>query len=436
MARPHTAPSRASDYGLVSDELLPSVPVLLGPDGAKVLDSALTQVGATVESARPRFVLYRPGERITVRYWGRVRWANGKASNTTLVATERRAGPPDGTTHVETAGTTVGVWQWPYDPWLPGLRAATDPKYVRQLLDAYGAPPGRLYLRTMSYWPGRRAVTQVTIPSRKLRLDAERGRLGRAPDVQLMFVKTVRPGEAQPLYELHSRLRAAAPVALCPGGSDEHGLLVLQALPGATLGQWIERNADEAPAGERIVELMRRIGPYELRREPRSTTRQRIESHVRLLKAVVPDQAEALDGLVEAYGNERPEPMTTVHGDFHESQLLVGAGGDITGLLDVDDAGPGQLVDDLAQLAGRVWALSYFGNGDRAATRRYAERLVEAFGAAVDGRELRRRMTGSLLGRATVPFRAQDRGWPAETRRRIGVAEEWLEQCRRDGVLD
>jgi hypothetical protein len=244
----------------------------------------------------------------------------------------------------------------------------------------------------------------------------------------------VRPGQAEPLYGLHTKLAAAVPVAQSPGGSDEHGLLVLQALPGATLGETIARDPRRAPDGHAIVELVRRFGPVDVGGEPRYTTRQRIGNHVELLKAVVPDQAELLDRVLDVYGDERPQPTTTVHGDFHESQLLV-QDGRITGLLDVDDAGPGQLVDDLAQLAGRVWALSHYGTGDRGAIRGYGERLVEAFGTAVDERELRRRMTGSLVGRATVPFRAQERGWPAETRRRLGVAEGWLERCERDGVL-
>ncbi|MEA2396757.1 MAG: hypothetical protein QOK25_313, partial [Thermoleophilaceae bacterium] len=295
--------------------------------------------------------------------------------------------------------------------------------------------PGRIHLATKSYWPGRRAVMEATIPSRGLRFDRERGRLGKAPTTLLLFIKVLRPGQAQPLYELHAKLGPGLPIADCPGGSDEHGLLVLQALPGTTLGQLLPRRASYAPEGAQLVDLLQRLGSVELDGEPRVTTGHKLHNHVRFLKAALPEESDALDRFEETYGQERPQPLTTVHGDFHESQVLVERDGRISGLLDVDDAGPGQLVDDLALMLGRVWALAYFANGDRAAIRRYAEKLQDAFGQAVDEAELRRRVSGALLGRATMPFRAQDASWPEETRARLRLAEDWLARCERDGVL-
>jgi hypothetical protein len=382
---------------------------------------------------RPRFVLYRPGRRIAVRYRARLAWPDGRSRDVTLGATERRSGPPAGSTVVERDGATVAVWRWPDDPQLPGLRAAASPGYVRALLDEYGAPPGPIYLSTKSYWPGRRAVIQATLPSPKLRFDAARARLGQAPAKQLIYIKVVRPGEAQPLYELHAKLGAVLPVARCPGGSDELGILVLEALSGSTLGDWLSHGASALPAGTSLLDLLRRLEPFDLGDVPRTTTGQKVENHVRLLRKVLPDQSDLLDRFVADYGEERPQPLTTVHGDFHEAQVLV-QGGQVSGLLDVDDVGPGQLVDDLALMIGRVWALAYFGKGDRESIRRYAEHLLEVFGAAVDADELRRRVAGALLGRATGPFRAQERGWPAETRARLRLAENWLSRCERDGV--
>jgi hypothetical protein len=417
------------------DDRLPAIPVLLGPDAPDVLKAAVAEGGGTVQSARPRFVMYRPGERITVRYWASVVWPDGRSKDTTMVATERTTGPPSGSIAVQCRDTTVGVWQWPNDPRLPGLGPAANPAYVRKLLDAYGAPPGRIHLATKSYWPGRRAVMEATIPSRGLRFDRERGRLGKAPTTLLLFIKVLRPGQAQSLYELHAKLGPGLPIADCPGGSDEHGLLVLQALPGTTLGQLLPRRASYAPEGAQLVDLLQRLGSVRLGGEPRVTTGHKVGNHVRLLKAVLPEESDALDRFEETYGEERPQPLTTVHGDFHESQVLVERDGRISGLLDVDDAGPGQLVDDLALMLGRVWALAYFANGDRAAIRRYAEKLQDAFGQAVDEAELRRRVSGALLGRATMPFRAQDPSWPEETRARLRLAEDWLARCERDGVL-
>ena len=418
------------------DERLPSVPVLLGPEAPSVLGAAVAEGGGTVETASPRFVMYRPGERITVRYWASVTWPDGRSKDMTMVATERTTGAPSGSIAVQCRDTTVGVWPWPDDPRLPGLRPASNPTYVRKLLDAYGAPPGRIHLTTRSYWPARRAVIEATIPSRGLRFDRERGRLGKAPTTLLLFIKVLRPGQAQPLYELHAKLGPGLPIADCPGGSDEHGLLVLQALPGTTLGQMLPRRASTAPDGARLVELLGKLGTYDLGGETRVTTGHKVRNHIRLLKAVLPGESDALDRFQDTYGEERPQPLTTVHGDFHESQVLVERDGRISGLLDVDDAGPGHLVDDLALMLGRVWALAHFAGGDRAAIRRYAERLQSAFAQAVDEAELRRRVSGALLGRATMPFRGQEPSWPEETRARLRLAEDWLARCERDGVLN
>jgi Ser/Thr protein kinase RdoA (MazF antagonist) len=247
----------------------------------------------------------------------------------------------------------------------------------------------------------------------------------KAPTQLVLFIKVVRPGEVQALYDLHVALGGAVPVAASPGGSDEYGLLVLQALPGETLGERLARDPSAAPPGQALLQLYRQLAPVHLGGEPRYGMAHKVANHAHLLGAVVPDEAEALDRFVEDYGEDRAQPLTTVHGDFHESQLLIDRNL-ITGLLDVDDAGPGQLVDDLALLTGRVWALAHFGKGNRPAIKAYAEHLLEAFGSEVDEPELRRRVAGALLGRATVPFRGQDPGWPSETSRRLRLAEDWL----------
>ncbi|MBV9213644.1 MAG: phosphotransferase [Actinobacteria bacterium] len=409
------------------DQELRSLELLLGGGAQEVLTRAVAEEGGVVQEARPRFVAYRPGRRIVVRYWADVRWRDGSSSQTTIVATERRSGPPPGALEVEAAGTTLGVWRWPGDPQLPGLKAAANADYVRALLDAYGAPPGRIFLRTMSYWPGRRAVIEVTIPPRGLKFDPARGRVEKKPGTLLMFIKVVRQGRAQPLYELHRTLGGALPIASCPGGSDEHGLLVLEALAGHTLGQTLTRAPAYAPAPGEVLQLVHRLGRFQLALDPRNTTDEKVAGHLELLRAVLPGEAATLDRLAEAYGEGAPQPLTTVHGDFHESQILIDRGA-ISGLLDVDDAGPGQLVDDLALLVGRVWALGHFAQGNRAAIRRYAERLLDAFSEEVDEAELRRRIAGALIGRATMPFRGQDPGWATEASLRLRLAEEWLAQ--------
>ena len=120
---------------------------------------------------------YRPGRRIAVRYAARVTWPDRSVTEETLVATASRGGEAPTGIPVDLAGGTIGVWRWPDDPSLPGLRRATDASYVRGLLDEIGGPPGQLALSTRSYWPGRRAVIEAAIPSQKLSFDPTSGRL-------------------------------------------------------------------------------------------------------------------------------------------------------------------------------------------------------------------------------------------------------------------
>jgi aminoglycoside phosphotransferase len=432
MADPDTIPMPEPAAGIVPrDDALPAVTALLAPGAGELLAPAVAERGGRIEATRARFVNYTPGRRIAVRYSARVAWPNGRVRDETLVAMSRSGGPPSGSIPVEVAGTTVGVWRYPDDPRLPGIRAAIDPKYVRGLLDGLGAAPGELRLSYRAYWPTRRAVVQATIPSRKLSFDPAAGKLSRAASEKLLFLKIVRPGEVEALYRLHERLRDGLPTPRCLGWDEELGILVLEALPGQTISGCLSGDGGPPPSPDELLALLGRLGKYEVDGEPRRTTGQKIENHVRLLSAILPDQAETLAKFRELYGEQREQPLTTVHGDFHEEQVLV-QGGRVSGLLDIDDTGPGQLVDDLGLMVGRVRARAQFAKRGREAAQAYEQRLLEAFDTAVDPDELRHRAAGALLGRATSPFRSQMKGWPRESRERIRMAETWLQRWARD----
>jgi Ser/Thr protein kinase RdoA (MazF antagonist) len=131
--------------------------------------------------------------------------------------------------------------------------------------------------------------------------------------------------------------------------------------------------------------------------------------------------------VVEALGEDPEEPLITIHGDFHEVQVLVDPGG-VCGLLDLDDVGPGQRLDDLAMMVGRFWSFAPFERRGQERIAQYALDLLETFGRFADPDELHVRVACILLARATSPFRSQSPRWRRDSLRAIELAERWLDR--------
>jgi hypothetical protein len=118
-----------------------------------------------------------------------------------------------------------------------------------------------------------------------------------------------------------------------------------------------------------------------------------------------------------------------VHGDFYDNQLQVAAGR-ITGLLDIDTAGPGDRLDDLACLLGHLSVLGHIYPGRAAAINRLGGRYLAAFESTVDQADLRHRIAAVVLSLASGPHRVQQPGWPAATRRRLVLAQRWVDSAQ------
>ena len=89
-------------------------------------------------------------------------------------------------------GSTVArIWKHPLDPRLPALRTALDPDRLRRIAEYGGSTTGPIEARVLSYRPGRRAVVRMTQHGRH------------------MFVKVVRPAEAEELAHIHQACRDA-----------------------------------------------------------------------------------------------------------------------------------------------------------------------------------------------------------------------------------
>ena len=399
------------------DGMLPALTLLLGPGARSIVGAGVRAAGGELGALRRREVLYRPGRRAVVRYAATVRWAGAPAAAETLVAIVDVDGPVPGTLVVSAGDLAVGLLRYPEDPALPGLRSAVSAAAVAARL---GVPAEDLRLDVRTYRPGRRAVVRARIDGR-----------GPAAVGFDRYLKVVPPGELRALVDRMAALGGHVPVPEVVATWPEAGTVVLTAIAGRTIRDVLltgDRAAiDALPDGGVILDLLDRLPPPMIG-ETGTASRgplARTAGHSGLLAAVMPDEGDRLEALIGRIG--RPSatgPVVTTHGDLHEAQLLV-EGNRVVGLLDVDGAGPGRRVHDLATMLGHLVALGDAVPRRRPAIDRWRGRLEPAFERAVDPVELRRTTAAALVGLATGPFRVQAPAWRRQVRRRIASAETW-----------
>jgi hypothetical protein len=384
--------------------------LLTGSQAGDVLRAALAAVGGRVLSWHAEQVDYQPGRGLTAGYRVRVRWDGGRRSDERFGA--YTGPPPAGALVVGDGARQVAVWRFPHDPYLPALATAYDPAAVAALLRSYGMGGGPVRLALRAYRPRRRAVVEAAGPA---------GRL---------FLKVVRPRRVQALHRRH-RLCTAAGVPVPPSlGYTGDGLLVLQALPGQPLRQALRGRGTPLPSPAAVLALLDRL-PAGLTEAPRRRSwAQRADHYGAVAAGVLPaeaDLAHQLGATIAAHAGSGP--TVPVHGDLYDNQLQV-AGGRITGLLDIDTAGPGDRIDDLACLLGHLSVLGHVYPGRAAAANRLGARYLAAFESAVDPAELRYRVAAVVLSLASGPHRVQEPGWAAATRRRLALAEQWVDSAQ------
>jgi hypothetical protein len=399
---------------------------LLSDKAIRIVAPAAT-AGSAIRSLTARQVLYRPGSRVTVTYRATLEWSDGRQVDELIVAAADRDGLPRGAETSSAGQEPVAVWRAPRDPLLPGMERALDPGFAMRLLTDAGvrARSARLMLR--AYRPGRRAVVEVSPvqpEQRKLVFTRAAGTLRAASSQEepALYLKVLPPDRAPEVAAVHQRLLPHVPAPPCEI-ADASGILRLGLLRGASLGRCLRRGIPRAPDPGELIELLERLDRAGLQGAPEAGSDASLRRYTRLLRALVPEEAERLERLRAALRGAQTQPTVTIHGDFHEGNILVGDNG-VSGLLDVDDAGPGERVEDLGLLIGRIWSLAHGRAGEPAL--RYADALLRRSDAQVDPGELRRRVGVALIGRATAPFRNQLQNWRPETRSRLALAERWV----------
>lgn len=397
----------------VDDPLLPAAIHLSGPFAGDVVAAAVERAGGTLLHHRRTQMHYRPGHDLVARFDAEVEWADGRRRREQISAATTTSGPPAGSLVVVADAAdgelAVGVWRWPFDPALPALEGVVGS--TATTLEGVGVVlgPGRPVVDVVAYRPMERAVVRV--------------RSG----ATTWYAKVVPPAGASDIVERHRTMRERElPVPDVIAAVPDRGWLLLTELAGPTLRELIKSDRDTWIEPSTLAGLVRRIASVG-DDHPRSFRSRLADAphHAALLAAVLPDGpgrlARLQDHLAEHAARAQQRPSGFVHGDLHEAQLIV-AEGRIVGLLDIDEAGRGDPVDDvavpIAHLRHRALSAS---NGPR------IDAFVDDFIAHIAGdhapADVAAGTVAVLTGLATTPFRAQADGWPQRVEAVLQLAE-------------
>ena len=389
----------------IDDPALPAAPHLVGDTAEEALSAAVTEFGGRLHSVRSTEVQYRPGKDLVVRYGATVGWGDDAPHSETMFASTTVHGIPHGTVAVEATdedGTSlsVGVWRWPYDPALVGLAEAVTPVHLAQHVAGLIAEP--FEVRVRAFRPTERAVVQVT-----------------GADRADVFVKVLPPDTLLSIVERHEALHAAGvPVPQVLRVDPGVGLLVMTALRGTTLREHLTSGGAPWPASVAFERVFADFAATSLRTAPPVRSRASTAlGHVRMLAAVAPELAERLDDLAPAFAalSDRAAGRSgpVIHGDLYDAQVVTD-GSRITGVLDIDDAGPGDPIDDRATVIGFLMVKALHAGSCRRPLMRYAAHLRRGFSAHADESDLDLATAAVIVGLATGPFRTQRAEWRAE----------------------
>jgi hypothetical protein len=380
-------------------------PIAFALDGDAVT-AALRPHLPGLDSSRARYVRYKPGRQLLVLYDLEL---DGRTSlgHLTLLPPRRAARLWE-----RVAGSDLAcnvpelpavLQRFPLDVKLPGLAEASSPPAVAAALGAADCS-----LELVRYKPGRRAVLRYRLGRRvvygKVRGDGAGARqvaLGRA------LIDRGIPTPAPQAYlpdlgmTVHGELRGTRLAELRDGALEAWmdpvaeilGRLHDTRVPGLPAHSMDAETADLRAAAETATALL------PARRADVEALTARLTAE---LAAVAPDAC-------------------TIHGSFHDDQVLVGDGG--VALLDLDSAARGHPLLDVGHFASYLTAA-----GQDAARARFLaayERLRPAGRAALPFE------AAALLRWSSLPFRDLEPGWPAAVERRLDLARARLSEYDR-----
>ncbi|MGW9552654.1 phosphotransferase [Citricoccus zhacaiensis] len=330
----------------------------------------------------------------------------------------------------EDGGTTWSAWFHPHDPLLTGLALASDPTSVAAL---WGRGGTLVDLQTVSYRPLRRAVLRAVVDNPPGTRDASDASgtadISGAPGHRTLFLKVMRAGLATRLHHRHTLLAAAGvpvPVVLGPPVAD---VLAFEQGEGQVLANAIMANGARQVEPADVVGILDRMPAGLLELPRRDAWSDRTPDYGHAAATALPDQARRIRSLVEHLQRQLAVtdrgPVVPTHGDFYEANLLVKQNR-ISCVLDIDGAGPGHRVDDLACFLGHLAVLP-------AVDRRYVHvdealrRFHGHFTTGVDPAALACRSAAVALSLVAGARESGRRDWQGSARQRLEIAESLLD---------
>lgn len=400
----------------IDDQVLPAASELAGPAAIDVLRPAVDAARGVLHDARCVHVHYVPGRELVARYDCDITWPDGRRRDTLLAAAT-----PNGTlpgalvVQADTSASTLlaSVWRWPFDPILPGLEVATAPSALTSALAPAGVEV--VAVDVVAYRPTERAVAKVV-----------------APDGVVRFLKVVPPALVAGIAERHAAVRAAGVAAPAIEYVDHRrGLLLMAALDGRTLRDRIKAGATTWPDPvrlERLLDVIADIDPRDVGDSSRAARSVDAIAHAALLHEIVPECGAQVEPLLRTIESSLPVVASrtgaVVHGDLHEAQLFLDEAGGVTGLVDLDDLGRGDPVDDPAVLIAHLIHRGLVSSDARVVgvVRPGIQTLRRQFGRRHGTEALDLTTAAVLLGLATGPFRSQAPDWRCRTRTVVDAA--------------
>lgn len=304
---------------------------------------------------------------------------------------------PVGTHRVRIPAGEFGVWWYPHDPRLPGLARAVVAGGLEDLVPA-GIDPSEV--EVMSVVPLHQVVVRV---------GGLAGSAGEPDDgvSTIVFVRVVPPDSVASAVDVFERCRTAGvvvPEVLAVDGAD--GIIVTAALPGATLRDRLIEDGPIPDAGQ-LWAMVERLGEVDIvERSPAISLPSSIDRYTRRLLSVAGSPGIRIAALADRLRRFDARPRTAViHGDLHDAQLLVDSHGAVSGVVDLEDVGVGDQLDDLGRLLAHVLMRGFVGEISEAKATAVTEAWLAGFAECVDVDQLRHRTAVALLWLAPGPLR-------------------------------